>query len=76
MRDLRNIHSGSKFGIGLREFFFQSKELFLANFDISKNCKNHIEDNEKYAVDLAKKCPRKSIKRPLIVMETTRQRGS
>ena len=52
-------------------------ELFFKNLDSKNKCKNKIEDDtEKYAVYSAIQSLPKSIFRPIVFPETTRQRGS
>ena len=56
--------------------FFQHKEIFFKNFDFNKRFINEIWDNNENADDSAIQFPTKSILRPMILTETTRQRGS
>ena len=66
-----------KLKIGLREQNFFFKALFFTNFDRHKKCLNEREDkNENFAVDSAIQLLTKSILRPMVFRETTRQRKS
>ena len=57
--------------------FFQGKALLFKDLDLNKRFKNEIENNkEKYAVNSASPIRTKSIFRPMVLPETTRQRGS
>ena len=61
---------------GFREQFFSRQRLF-SNFDFTQKFTKEIEgDNEKVVVDKAIRFPKISILRPLVFIETTRQRGS